>query len=166
MSALNSARNTPALGRYTPLPPMPVEAATVVYVGGMACLDKNGLLVPAQRIGSAPLDVLRVVGICGGAYLGHPGQTPKNLTTEVIPGTTQAAGAAGAIKADVWTGTFLMDIGAGSITQADVGALCYAEDDHTVYDTSDTAARPVAGTIVALEGGMVWVDFTRQSARA
>lgn len=153
MSALTAARNTPSLGVPQKRIPLGVEATQKIYVGSLCMVDTNGLLVPGQRIGGSPLDVLRTYGVCSGQYLGYPGQDADNTS-----------GLGGAIKAEVFEGTFLLDIGGSSITEADIGKLCYAEDDHTVYDTSDTAARPVAGTIVGVEGGKVWVDTTRQSA--
>ena len=162
--ALSSGRNTRSLGLWKSMMAQPVEAATTIYVGGLVMVDKNGLCVPGQRIAGSPLDVLKVLGICDGLYLGFPGQNVVNQTSALIPGGQLAAGAAGAISCQIVTGTFLLDIGGSSITQADIGALCYAEDDHTVYDTPDTVARPVCGTIVGLEGGMVWVDLTKQSA--
>jgi hypothetical protein len=164
MSALQGPRNTPSMGVPEPLIPLGVAADTVVHFGGLAALDANGNVVPAQRIGADNLASLRVLGHAGKVYLGTPGQEAQNVSTALIPGTTLAAGAAGAIKVEIDTGIFLVDIGGSSITAADIGALCYAEDDHTVYDTSDTNARPVAGTIVGLEAGGVWVDTRKQSA--
>ena len=163
MSALTGPRNTPSMGVPTPLMPQPVAAATTVHFGSLCAADANGDIVPAQRTGSSNLATLRVLGRALGLYLGPPGQEAVNTASAFIPGTTLPAGAAGAISVQIDTGVFLLDIGGASITQADIGALCYADDDHTVYDTADTT-RPVAGTIVGLEAGGVWVDTRKQSA--
>jgi hypothetical protein len=161
--SLSAARNTRFLGQYERLMHQPVEAATTLYVGGLVALDANGYLVPAQDTGSESLATLIVYGICSGTYLGYPGQNPVNTTSMLIPGTNLPAGTAAAISAECFTGIALLDIGGSSITQDDIGKLCYAEDDHTVYLAQDTT-RPVAGTIVGLEAGGVWVDIRKKSA--
>jgi hypothetical protein len=161
--ALTTARNTKTQGMPRTLNPQPVAANTTLHVGGLACLDANGDLVPAQRTGADNLATLRVWGVVGGLLYGYPGQEPINTSAALIPGTSLPAGAAGAIKATGDEGTFLFDIGGATIAQKDIGALCYAEDDHTVYLAQDTT-RPIAGTIVGLEAGGVWVDTRKQSA--
>lgn len=170
MALLTGARNTPSLGLYRPLIPQPMEANTSAYVGGMGAWDANGLIVPAQPLGSSPLSALIIAGVIGGSYFpgigpGFPGQNPINQVGTILPGGFPA-GAAGVIAAELWTGTFLFDIDSASITQVNVGALCYAVDDHTVNASSNSNVNPVAGRIVGLpqeNPGMVWVDLTRQS---
>jgi hypothetical protein len=172
MSALQAARNVPALGPYTVIKPQPVEASTILYVGALVALDKNGYVVPAQPFGSAPLDVLKVIGVCNGALYGTPGGDVLNVSGAFVPGTTNPAGAAAAILCEIWTGTFLFKINSSDITQAHVGDLCYAVDDQTVSSSDGSNARPVVGKIVGFPGGTyastmsegtgVWVDITCQ----
>ena len=53
-----------------------------------------------------------------------------------------------------------------SITIAAIGSLVYCADDHTVSTSTNTAAAPVAGTVIAIDGGLVYVDFFQQFALA
>jgi len=172
MALLTAARNTPSLGPTKNVIPQPVEAATLLYVGGAVALDANGYVVPAQVFGSSPLNALRVFGVCSGTLYATPGSNPFNVSSALIPGTALPAGAAGAIFAEIVTGVFLFDINGSSITQANVGAPCYFTDDHTVDSSSDTGARPPAGIIMGFEPqpyGLststspqgVWVDMTK-----
>jgi len=163
MALLQTARNTPTLGRRVEMLPQPVEAATSIFVGGLIALDASGFAVPCQVFGGSPLDVLTVVGLCGGLYLGFPGENPLNVSSLFIPSSQLVRGAAGAVKTHVWRGVFLLNINSTDITQADVGKKCYATDDHTVSDNDDSSARPLVGTIMGLEGGQVWVDVANKA---
>ena len=70
-------------------------------------------------------------------------------------------GGAGAANIPVRKGTFRFANSASAdlIAQADIGSVCYAVDDQTVAKTSNSGARPVAGTIFDVDTDGVWVKF-------
>jgi len=105
--------------------------------------------------------------VARGLYLGRPGENVVNETSNTLPGSNLAAGAAAAMSVVVKKGVFLMNINGGSIAQANVGAPCYVVDDNTVDLTDDTNDRPCAGRIVGIESATTcWVDTTDQAATA
>jgi hypothetical protein len=139
MAALTTSRNTPewnGSNRYH-YGLLPVEASTTIYVGSMVAMNANGNAVPAQARGAAPLDNLRVMGICEYVYAGGivpPGLDAINQTGNgaLYPGATATVGSAGAISVGVVCGTFGMDVDS-SITDAHpIGQIVFAVDDHTV----------------------------------
>ena len=113
----------------------PMAASTKSYAGGMAALNASGYAVPASA--SATLTVV-----------GRFEEAVDN-----------SSGAAGDEKATVKRGVFLFKNSADTdeITLSDVGGDCYVVDDETVAKTSDTDARPVAGTILDVDASGVWV---------
>jgi hypothetical protein len=137
MAGLTAERLTPKQGEmaYTTIDNHPVAASTKIYKGSMVALSA-GYLVPASTSTS-----LIVVG--------RAEATVDNTT-----------GSAGALFCDVRRGQFQWDNSASAdlIAQANVGALCYAVDDHTVALTSGSSTRSVAGTIKRVETAGVWVE--------
>ncbi|MDD2815440.1 MAG: hypothetical protein PHP00_06830 [Thiotrichaceae bacterium] len=133
MAALNTYRDTPRLGSEH-LMDYPVKAGVVCYQGALVGIQ-SGFLVPA----TAATGIL-IMGRCE--------QTLDNST-----------GIDGAIHGAVLTDyAFCWDNSttAGDIiTQANVGALCYAKDDHTVGVQS--AGRSAAGRVVKVDNSGVWV---------
>lgn len=113
----------------------PVAAATQIFGGSMVAL--NGVnLVPA-----AATAALKVLGVA-------------------VATVDNRLGAAGALSADFHNGCFRMDNEATDpLTAADIGAACYASDDHTVARTSASNARPQAGTVFDVDDLGVWVRF-------
>lgn len=139
MAALTASRNTPEWNnsvRYH-YGLIPVEASTSIYVGSMVAMNANGRGVPAQARGTAPLDKLRIMGICEYVYAGGilpPGIDALNQTGNgtLFPGATATLGTAGAISVGVVAGIFGMDVD-GTITDTThVGQVLVAVDDHTV----------------------------------
>jgi hypothetical protein len=136
MALLTASRNTPEWpgfsNRYH-YGLVPVEASTSIYVGGMVAVNNNGNGVPAQpRAAGTTLSKLNVLGICEYVYAGGimpPGVNAVNQTGQTY--NTIQAGAAGAISVGVVAGCFGMD-NDGTITAANVGQMCFANDDHTV----------------------------------
>ncbi len=113
---------------------------------------------------------LKVLGILETVYAGGdlpPGVNALNQTGNgfLFPGAAGVVGAAGAISVKVARGVFGMD-NDSSITFANIGSLVYCADDHTVSTSTNTAAAPVAGTVIAIDGGLVYVDFFQQFALA
>jgi hypothetical protein len=150
---------------------VPVEGNTIIYCGSLVAIDHNGFAVPAQPYGSAPLDVLNVVGRMEQVVNGIPGQAAKNVVgADTVPAgdypNTIAIGTAGAIYVVVRRSTFGWDIDSSSIAAANIGALAFAVSDHSVNLSDASAANPCAGRIVAIEGGQVFVDSRDKGATA
>jgi len=151
MALLSSSRNTPewnyagALNRF-----VGVEAATSLYVGGMAALDANGYAVPAQLLGAAPLNALRILGVVIKVYAGGDmpvGVNANNLTTAAaqFPPNLPNLGSAGAISVYARRGIFGMD-NDGTIAATNIGQLCFANDDHIVSLADGSGAIAVPNT--------------------
>jgi hypothetical protein len=153
MSLLTASRNTPEWNgapRYH-VGVLGVEASTSIYVGGMVALDANGYAVPAQVLGSAPLNSLKVIGICEYVYAGGilpPGINALNQTGNglLYPGATGTLGAAGAISVGVAASIFGMDVDSSISSNLQVGQLAFANDDHTVSVTDGSGGTTIANT--------------------
>jgi hypothetical protein len=111
----------------------PVEAGTTLYQGGLVALNAAGNAIPAS-----PSALL----VCGRAIT-----TVTNL------------GAAGAQSVVAEAGVLTYDNGTGvdAIGVANIGAVCFASDDHTVNLTSAGGTRPPAGIICNYYNGVVEV---------
>lgn len=171
MAALNQGRQTPELDDYGKFIVAPVEAATIIYVGSLVALNKNGRAVPAQVYGATPLDVLRIVGRMDSVHNGIPGDSARNVVgASCPPAADTVLGAAGAISIVInRRGVFFYDINGSSIAAKDIDALCFAVDDHTVDLSDGGATRPCAGRIVMLDPaypGMVAVDTADKAVTA
>jgi hypothetical protein len=151
MALLTASRNTPelnfagALNRF-----VGVEAATSLYVGGMAALDANGYAVPAQLLGAAPLNTLRILGVVTKVYAGGDmpvGVNANNLSAAAAQFRPNLPnlGNAGAISVYARRGIFGMD-NDGSIAATNLGQLCFANDDHTVSLADGSGAATVPNT--------------------
>ncbi|HEY0155461.1 MAG TPA: hypothetical protein VGB92_25925 [Longimicrobium sp.] len=68
-------------------------------------------------------------------------------------------GAAGDLVVEVERGMFRFAQD-GTITQADVGSVCYAVDDQTVADNDAGGTRSAAGVIRGIETAGVWVEIS------
>lgn len=112
----------------------PQKGATKVYAGTLVAM-LAGLAQPAAANAS-----MKIVGVA---------QAQSDNTT----------GADGAINAKVRRGCwrFANSTSTDLITLSDVGNSCYVVDDSTVAKTSNSSARPVAGTVVQVDAGGVWV---------
>jgi hypothetical protein len=152
MSGLSASRNTP---EWNGTPRfnyglIGVEASTSIFVGGMVAIDANGNAVPAQVLGSSPLNSLKIAGICDRVYAGGimpPGVNALNQTGNgtLYPGAAGTLGAAGAIFVMVVCSTFGVD-NDGTISAANIGAVAFANDDHTVSLSDGSGATTVANT--------------------
>lgn len=115
----------------------PVAAATRIFAGSIVCLDATGNAVP--------------------------GSTSTSLT---VRGRAEAQvdnrdGAAGAESIESRRGVFAFDNSAGAdeIKRADIGAVAYIVDDHTVGKTSGTDTRSEAGVIRDVDSDGVWIEI-------
>jgi hypothetical protein len=134
MVALTKARST--LKKDGEQYSLAVEAASLIYQGGIVCRNAAGNAVKA--ITSTTLVAL---GRC-----------------EAL--ADNSAGAAGAINVTYRSGCFkYANSAAGDlIAPASIGLLCYIVDDQTVALTSGGATRSVAGRIDSVDAdGSVWV---------
>lgn len=130
-----SDRNTPF--RNGELIAVPVAAATMIYGGHLVGINAIGLAVPG-----AATAALTIFGV----------------SDEYADNTAGAAGATSVLvrRGKAWK---LANLSGDAVTQADVGKNCYVADSITVAKTSNTSARPVAGTVVAVEADGVWVEI-------
>ncbi|MDQ0454648.1 hypothetical protein [Rhizobium paknamense] len=135
MTALTIDRNTPQ--RSGDNRNFPVKGATTLFAGSMVALSENGFLVPASTLAN-----LKVVG-----------RNERRIVNQ---------GADGDQRADVKAGIFRFEnsTGGDAITLVDIGSDCFAVDDQTVARTSNSSARPVAGTIFDVDDDGVWVKFS------
>lgn len=134
---------------------VPLAAASTIHLGGMVAADANGDAVPAADTAG-----LSVLGIAWRGYVGQPGQHqggPMTPGEDPIGPTVNA----GDYSVSVRRGCIKMDIN-GTVTQADIGKLCYVVDDHTVA-ASGTTNSIVAGRIMQVDSDGAWVNFFLQA---
>lgn len=94
------------------------------------------------------------------AGFAEPGKSAANLASVGIAftGVDNTGGADGDQKVDCRRGTWQLDNDAGTpVTIADIGEDCFVLDDHTV--SGDGTGRSVAGEIINVDAGGVWVKF-------
>lgn len=144
MAGLSGSRNTSELAEDRQYD-YPVEANTNIYLGALFGLNAAGNAVPMSAATG-----LKVIGRAEKVVAGHyPGQNAINNP-----------GAAGAISIVGRRGIFLFDNSSGhAITRAHVGGVAFAEDDHTVANSDESATLSAAGRIVGIDiSGGIWVD--------
>lgn len=128
--SLSADRNTPVLGAGgVPVKTSyPVAASTVIYKGGIVCLDSAGNAVP----GNTSTGV-----ITAGVALTH---------------VDNSTGAAAALSVEVEQGCFRVG-NHSSLTKSAVGALAYIYDDASVQSSGSV----LAGTIYMVDSSGIWV---------
>jgi len=113
----------------------PVAAGVQIFAGAIVVLDGNLNAAPATTA-------------TGLIALGRAEEMVDNRT-----------GNAGDVSLQVRTGTFSVD-NDGTVARANIGALAYVVDDHTVADNDGGGSRSVAGKIVDVDLDGVWVTFS------
>ena len=110
-------------------------AAVNVYAGALVAVNSSGYLTKGQVA-------------TGMTYLGRAEEQVDN-----------SAGNAGDKSIKVRRGKAFKwkNSGTSAITQADLGKVCYIEDDQTVSKTDQAGTLSAAGTIVGVESDGVWV---------
>jgi hypothetical protein len=143
MAALANSRNTPERAGQV-IEAVPVAASAICYVGALVAVDASGNLNPAADTAG-----LKVLGRCEG----KPGPGITGLDAD------NTGGIAGAVTANVKRGCFKFDNSSGDpLAAADIGNICYAEDDHTVNKAGGTN-KVVAGLFLGLDAdGGAWID--------
>ena len=114
-----------------------VAAATRIFGGSIVCLNATGFAVPGSTA-----TTLKADGVA------------RNMVDN-------RDGANGALRVDVDKGVFCFanSAAADAITAADISADAYIVDDQTVAKTNGGTTRSVAGKIVDVDAGGVWVRF-------
>lgn len=136
MTALAAERDTVKYGG-DPVPSqvrLSMKGATTIYKGALVAVTSGGYALPAAA-------------------------TATNVTIGVAMETKTNSGADGAAEIDVRCGVFGFNNSSASdeITALQIGLNCYVVDDNIVAKTDNSAARPVAGKVVKIEGGQVFV---------
>lgn len=131
MTALSQARQPIEIEGKTGT--APVKGATTIWQGALVVAD-SALAVPGKTA-------------TGLIVLGVAEETARN------------AGADGAAKVKFRRGTFDFSNSASTdeITAGDIGKDAYIVDDQTVAKTSGSSTRSVAGKIMHIEGGRIFV---------
>jgi len=115
----------------------PLAAGVTIYAGAQVARDALGNLVPGSVA----------------TTLAKPGRAKAYADN--------ASGSAGDVSVEYEIGCFCYDnsSGADEITASDIGNNCYIVDDETVAKTDGTETRSVAGEIVDVDAGGVWVNY-------
>ncbi len=134
MAALAKDRNTPR--RAGELDSIPVKAGAKIWAGSLVITDAAGWAIAGAALG---------VGL-----------VVRGRSEEFADNTS---GANGDIEVRVHKGTFRWANSAAgdALSQADEGKLCFLVDDQTVAKTVGVGNRPVAGRVVEVDSGGVWV---------
>lgn len=130
--ALSADRNTEMKdGELLGLP----MAVAKIFAGSLVAINSSGYATKGQAA-------------TGMTYIGR--------AEEQVDNSTGSAGGKNILvrrgKAFKWKNS-----GTSAITQADVGKICYIEDDQTVSKTDQAGTLSAAGAIVGVETGGVWV---------
>lgn len=112
----------------------PVNSGATIFAGTMVSLLTSG--GNAVRAGTASSG--RAVGVA--------------LETVTGDGTKR-------IEVEATCAQFANSASTDEITRADIGGIAYIVDDQTVAKTDDSGARQIAGAIVDVDAGGVWVDI-------
>ena len=119
---------------------LPVEfkllAGAHLFPGSLAAVDTSARAQPAGATST-----FRVIGVSEEDYDNTDGDDGDVTTRRIMAGTFLFANSS---SSDL-------------IANDDVRKVCYVVDDNTVAATSNSNARPVAGTVVAVDSEGVWV---------
>jgi hypothetical protein len=130
MASLTGPRPTAELADEGRTRLIPVEASTTIHMGGMVAINAAGNAVPAAKTAG-----LLTLGMAEAVYAGGiiaPGLDAVNqaASAALFPQIPNL-GSAGAISVRVRKGVFKYD-NDSTISAANMGQLCIANDDHTV----------------------------------
>lgn len=168
MAALSSGRNTPLKGEATQQA-YSVEANTVIYLGSIVVLNDNGNAIPATaKTGAGALTAVpRVVGVANNVVSGDIGQDCHNVSGYPMIPSPSNLGSAGALSINTAEGVFRFDNDVTNpASQATVGKIVYAVDDHTVGTSNLTTTLASVGTVVQVDSLGVWVNLRTKSLPA
>ncbi len=114
---------------------VPVAAATEHFGGHIVAANAGGYAVPGSATAANT-----TLGVCDGWVDNSAGVNGENSVL--------------VRRGKSWC---LANSSTDPVTQAQVGKPCYVADSTTVAKTSDTNARPVAGTVLGVDAEGVWV---------
>jgi hypothetical protein len=128
---LAADRNTPM--KDGELVSVPMATAKKVYAGSLVAADANGYATPGATAATL-------------TYLGRAEETVDNT------------GANGAKSVLVRRKAIFKwkNSGTDAVVQADLGKVCYIEDDQTVSHT--VTGKSIAGKVIAIDSDGVWVE--------
>jgi len=132
--ALSADRNTPAKDGQDI--PVPMAANAVIHGGGIVVANATGYAAPGSTA-------------TGLTYLGRSEEAKDN---------TGGADGAKTIRVRRKKAFKWKNSGTDPVTQAELGKVCYIEDDETVAKTNGTSTRSACGVVVGVEADGVWVE--------
>ncbi len=149
IATLTTARKTPKRGGSKVIDRLAVPmngSSAKIFVG-------SGVIATSSGYGDAPTATTGLTAL--GVLEAVPGVPSDSITN---------AGSSGDVILDVSQGEFKFDNSVGdAVVQADLGKVCYWEDDHTVCHTG--SGKSIAGTVTGLDastdvqsGAGVWVN--------
>lgn len=112
----------------------PMGANQTIYAGTIVCLDAAGNAVKGAATATLKARGIAVEQAVNGAGIGE--SRVRSRPEEALLANSA---------------------GADEITRADIGGDCFIADDQTVAKTNGGNTRPLAGKVVGLDGGNVWV---------
>lgn len=121
---------------------LPVKANSQILRGCVTMLVGAVVANAAAAASRAELDTIQVLGLAVDSVLG--------------------GGSDGDVRAQIENHQaycLANSAGGDEITAADIGELCFLADNQTVAKTIGAGLRPIAGKIVDVDTGGVWVDF-------
>lgn len=119
---------------------------------------ENGLLVLPVAAGA--VCYAGNIAVAAGGYAAPGSEATGLIALGRFEGTVNnSTGAAGDRSVVIRTGVSFLwqNSGTDPVAQADVGQICYIEDATTISKTDNTGARSVAGRVLGIEPGGVWV---------
>ena len=119
---------------------VPIKAASQVYQGGLAMLVAGAAIAARAATSAAELATMKVVGVYSADALGG-----------AVDGDVRAP----VDRFDVYR--FANSAAGDQITAADIGNQAFVVDDRTVAKTIGNGRRPIAGEIVDVDSGGVWI---------
>lgn len=134
MTALVADRNTPS--KKTRRLPVPVAAGAKIYAGALVVANAAGFAAPGSTATTL-------------TYLGRADESVDNTSGDDGAATIIVARGEAFLFANSAT---------DPVVQADLGRACYIADDQTVAHSNGTNSRSVAGKVVGIEAGFVWIE--------
>jgi len=115
-----------------------VAATTTIYLGGLVCVNTTGYLVPAAATAS-----YIVVGVAR-EQIDNSAGSDGDLICRVAAGGSYE----------------ITNSGTNAVAQADIGRVCYVEDDETVADENG-GSSVIAGTVDEIDPvtSQIWVSI-------
>jgi hypothetical protein len=132
MAPLAADRNTPM--KYCEEISVPVGAAKKIFAGSLVAADATGFATPGATATTL-------------TYLGRAEETVDN---------SSGANAAKSVRVRRRQSFKFKNSGTDAVVQADLGKVCYIEDDQTVSHTA--AGKSIAGKVLGIDPDGVWVE--------